>query len=265
MNYKNLFDKISENYDYYKSDDITSDERKNHLIELGKRFFSVGYQIYTSVIRQPKVGGMNDDMNDDMNDESDDDTVVPAESTAPATPPATPVSGSKRSDPTKSPDADAAVPVTRSAAQSAHKKPRLKRLIQRNHDESLKISEWNKINNHFLFNCIVEYLMNIHFDLYLESRDGLINKDYFSTKIPENYTVYNDLGVYEVDTNYDFIPIPIMSDLNTYIDPFNSHIYSIPVTLDYDEAVYDKSPAEKLNFDNSQNPSPPAFPSVKQK
>ena len=29
VNYKNLFDKISENYDYYKSDDITLDQRKN--------------------------------------------------------------------------------------------------------------------------------------------------------------------------------------------------------------------------------------------
>ena len=267
MNYKNLFDKISENYDYYKSDDITSDERKNHLIELGKRFFSVGYQIYTSVIRQPKVGGMNDG--------TDDDTVVPApapapapatppatpQAPAPATPPATPqatprttpLPGSKRQDPPKSPDADAAVPVPVTAtpgAQSAHKKQRLGRLIQRNHDESLKISEWNKINNHFLFNCIVEYLMNIHFDLYLESGDDPINKDYF-TKIPENYTVYDNLGVYNVDANYDFIPTPRMSDLNTYIDPFNSHIYSIPITLDCDENTY--TVVRELDMNMSQD------------
>ena len=97
--------------------------------------------------------------------------------------------------------------------------------------------------------------MNIHFDLYLESGDDPINKDYF-TKIPEKYTVYDNLGVYNVDANYDFIPTPRMSDLNTYIDPFNSHIYSIPITLDCDENTY--TVVRELNMDNiSQDYSQP--------
>jgi len=258
MNYKNLFDKISENYDYYKSDDITSDERKNHLIELGKRFFSVGYQIYTSVIRQPKVGGMNDGMNDESDDKSDDDTVVPAsaESTAPAPAPPQSSPSNKRNIGERSPQR-VKTPARLPGTEPSRPEKRQRQKFERNHDESLKISEWNEINNHFLFNCIVEYLMNIHFDLYLESGDGLINKDYF-TKIPENYIVYNNLGVYDVDTNYDFIPIPIMSDLNTYIDPFNSHIYSIPITLDCDENTY--TVVRELDMDNISRPASQEYP-----
>ena len=272
MNYKNLFDKISENYDYYKSDDITSDERKNHLIELGKRFFSVGYQIYTSVIRQPKVGGMNDGMNDESDDKSDDDTVVPApapaESTAPAPAPAPapalpqPSPGDKRNLGERSPprkDTPARLPTV--VTQSAPKKPRLvlERLIPRNHDESLKISEWNEIENHFLFNCIVEYLINIHFDLYLKSVDGRgVDQNYF-TPIPNALYTARQSNSYITD-DYDFnstkyIPIPIMSDLNIYIDPFNSHIYSIPVTLDCEENTY--TVAQTLNMENVSQDSQP--------
>ena len=58
--------------------------------------------------------------------------------------------------------------------------------------ESLKDPEWSQIQNHFLFNRIVEYLINIHFEKYLEDNgeDAKITKDYISTNSMDNYTTH---------------------------------------------------------------------------
>ena len=219
VNYKNLFDKISENYDYYKSDDITLDQRKNHLIELGKRFFRKGYEIYnycTSGV-EPM----------DTSTEGGNLSMV----------------GGAPGDP-------------------------------------LKEIEWITIKNHFLFNCIVEYLINIHFEKYfLEYHKELatITKDYIPDSIPLPRGFYNSSGYnskeyvdhfhefleetrrimmenkeeasatfgdvqeyidYEIQTPIPPIPpIPKLSDFNMYMDLFDSPIYSFPITKDFSKNV----------------------------
>ena len=209
VNYKNLFDKISENYDYYKSDEITLDDRKTHLIELGKRFLRKGYEIYNYVTK-PRIqdGGMQ----------------TPTKSKLLSNPPAV-----------------------------VYKKlpPRIY--------ESLKDPEWSQIQNHFLFNRIVEYLINIHFEKYLEDNgeDAKITKDYISTNSMDNYTTSNESYDSLKNESYDslknnllnptFVPIPQMSDLYRYMDLFNSHIYSIPITRDCPN-IDQKKTARKLDF-----------------
>jgi hypothetical protein len=207
VNYKNLFDKISENYDYYKSDEITSDERKKNLIELGKSFFRKGYEIYNYCIS----GGETMDVS----------TVGGNLSMV----------GGASGDP-------------------------------------LKESEWREIRNHFLFNCIVEYLINIHFEKYLEDASGAtITQDYIPVSPGlYNYSEYNssEYDSSEYVDNFDAFlqetrrtmmedeeaallgdvpqeyidyeiqtPIPQLSDLNMYFDLFNSSIYSLPITKDF--------------------------------
>lgn len=219
VNYKNLFDKISENYDYYKSDDITLDQRKNHLIELGKRFFRKGYEIYNYCISG--VEPM------DMSTEGGNLSMV----------------GGAPGDP-------------------------------------LKEIEWRTIKNHFLFNCIVEYLINIHFEKYfLEYHKELatITKDYIPDYIPLQRGFYNSSRYdskeyvdhfhefleetgrimmenreeasatfgnvqeyidYEIQTPIPPIPpIPKLSDFDMYMDLFDSPIYSFPITKDFSKNV----------------------------
>ena len=60
--------------------------------------------------------------------------------------------------------------------------------------DPLKEIEWRTIKNHFLFNCIVEYLINIHFEKYfLEYHKELatITKDYIPDYIPLQRGFYN--------------------------------------------------------------------------
>ena len=212
VNYKNLFDKISENYDYYKSDDTTLDKRKNDLIELGKRFFRKGYEFYNYY-----TSGAVEPM--------DESTVGGNLSMV----------GGASLDP-------------------------------------LKESEWSEIENHFLFNCIVEYLINIHFEKYLEDNGNspTITNNYFSgfnfTNSKFSKGLYNSKEYVDsalrarrmneslmfmgsqfaessaaaryidiidtIDTINPYTPIPKLSDLNMYIDLFDSSIYSFPVTKD---------------------------------
>ena len=213
VNYKNLFDKISENYDYYKSDEITLDERKKNLIELGKSFFRKGYEIYNYCI-----------LGEEGQEPMDVSTVGGNLSMV----------GGASGDP-------------------------------------LKESEWRKIGNHFLFNCIVEYLINIHFEKYLEDAAGAtITKDYIKDSIPVSPRFYNssEYDSSEYVDNFDAFlqetrrtmmedekaalfgdvpqeyidyeiqtPIPQLSDLNMYCDLFNSSIYSLPITKDFSAII----------------------------
>lgn len=213
VNYKNLFDKISENYDYYKSDEITLDERKKNLIELGKSFFRKGYEIYNYCI-----------LGEEGQEPIDVSTVGGNLSMV----------GGASGDP-------------------------------------LKESEWRKIGNHFLFNCIVEYLINIHFEKYLEdAARATITKDYIKDSIPVSPRFYNssEYDSSEYVDNFDAFlqethrtmmedekaalfgdvpqeyidyeiqtPIPQLSDLNMYCDLFNSSIYSLPITKDFSAII----------------------------
>jgi len=231
VNYKNLFDKISENYDYYKSDDITLDQRKNHLIELGKRFFRKGYEIYNYCISG--VEPMN------TSTEGGNLSMV----------------GGASGDP-------------------------------------LKEIEWITIKNHFLFNCIVEYLINIHFEKYFleyHKKFTTITKDYIPDYIPLPRGFYNSDGYdsteyvdhfhefleetrrimmenrgeasafgdvpqeyidYEIQTPIPPIPpIPKLSDFNMYMDLFDSPIYSFPITKDFKDFIKNafQSPTQSPN------------------
>jgi len=225
LNYKNLFDKISENYDYYKSDDITLVQRKNHLIELGKRFFRKGYEIYNYCISG--VEQM------DTSTEGGNLSMV----------------GGASGDP-------------------------------------LKEIEWRTIKNHFLFNCIVEYLINIHFEKYFleyHKRFATITEDYIQYSIHLSRGFYNSSGYdskeyvdhfdeflneksrimmenrreasafgdvpqeyidYEIQTPIP--PIPKLSDLNMYMDLFDSPIYSFPITKDFSKNAF-QSPTSSPN------------------
>ena len=228
VNYKNLFDKISENYDYYKSDDITLDQRKNHLIELGKRFFRKGYEIYNYCISG--VEPMN------TSTEGGNLSMV----------------GGASGDP-------------------------------------LKEIEWITIKNHFLFNCIVEYLINIHFEKYFleyHKKFTTITKDYIPDYIPLPRGFYNSDGYDSteyVDHFHEFLeetrrimmenrgeasafgdvpqeyidyeiqtpipPIPKLSDFNMYMDLFDSPIYSFPITKDFKDFIKNafQSPTQSPN------------------
>ena len=236
VNYKNLFDKISENYDYYKSDDITSDERKNDLIELGKRFFRKGYEFYNYY-----TSGAVEPM--------DESTVGGNLSMV----------GGASLDP-------------------------------------LKESEWSEIENHFLFNCIVEYLINIHFEKYLEDNGNspTITNNYFSgfnfTNSKFSKGLYNSKEYVDsalrarrmneslmfmgsqfaesraaaryidiidtIDTINPYTPIPKLSDLNMYIDLFNSSIYSFPVTKDLHITIINAAKEQILSIEDDTSPSP---------
>tara|TARA_B100001769_G_scaffold274982_1_gene275093 strand:- start:1686 stop:5537 length:3852 start_codon:yes stop_codon:yes gene_type:complete len=239
VNYKNLFDKISENYDYYKSDDITLDKRKNDLIELGKRFFRKGYEFYNYY-----TSGAVEPM--------DESTVGGNLSMV----------GGASLDP-------------------------------------LKESEWSEIENHFLFNCIVEYLINIHFEKYLEDNGNspTITNNYFSgfnfTNSKFSKGLYNSKEYVDsalrarrmneslmfmgsqfaesraaaryidiidtIDTINPYTPIPKLSDLNMYIDLFDSSIYSFPVTKDLHITIINAAKEQieqRLSIEDEITPSP---------
>jgi len=238
VNYKNLFDKISENYDYYKSDDTTLDERKKNLIELGKSFFRKGYEIYNYCI-----------------------------------------SGGEKMD-------TSTVGGNLSMVGGASLDP-------------LKESEWSEIENHFLFNCIVEYLINIHFEKYLEDNGNspTITNNYFSgfnfTNSKFSKGLYNSKEYVDsalrarrmneslmfmgsqfaesraaaryidiidtIDTINPYTPIPKLSDLNMYIDLFDSSIYSFPVTKDLHITIINAAKEQieqRLSIEGDISPSP---------
>ena len=229
VNYKNLFDKISENYDYYKSDDITSDERKNHLIELGKRFFRKGYEFY-------KIFTHNEE----------------GERTGPHSSPATPEAAAARAEPRQRTGNPASVPAVGGNKTGGTNDADMRDGSDRSDGsdstvaddyDHLKNSEWNEIKNHFLFNCIVEYLINVHFEKYLKSNGtdiDIINTEYWNNPNIDSNIQYSPKKLNDTpptantfSQEVSLLPTPKMSDLDAYIDLFDSHIYSIPITMDF--------------------------------
>tara|TARA_B100000427_G_scaffold314483_1_gene307683 strand:- start:3473 stop:7450 length:3978 start_codon:yes stop_codon:yes gene_type:complete len=235
VNYKNLFDKISENYDYYKSDEITLDERKKNLIELGKRFFRKGYEFY-------KMFTLNED----------EGTVPLNEGRVQHPPPGTPEDAARRAGPRRRTGNPASMPAVggnktggmndddmRDGSDSSDGSDST---VADDYDH-LKNSEWNEIKNHFLFNCIVEYLINVHFEKYLKSNGtdiDIINTEYWNNPNIDSNIQYSPKKLNDTpppantfSQEVSLLPTPKMSDLDAYIDLFDSHIYSIPITMDF--------------------------------
>ena len=254
VNYKNLFDKISENYDYYKSDDITSDERKNHLIELGKRFFRKGYEFY-------KIFTHNDEA-------------------VPHSPPQTPAAAAERAGPRQrigNPQSMPAVGGNKTGGMNDGDSSDGSASTVADDYDHLKNSEWNEIKNHFLFNCIVEYLINVHFEKYLKSNGtdiDIIDTEYWNNLNIDSNIQYSPKKLNDTpptantfSQEVSLLPTPKMSDLDAYIDLFDSHIYSIPITMDFKirfkrDATQANEPLPPTTDETPQKPEESAVPAV---
>ena len=235
---------------------------------MGKRFFRKGYEFY-------KIFTHNEE----------------GERTGPHSSPATPEAAAERAEPRQRTGNPASVPAVGGNKTGGTNDADMRDGSDRSDGsdstvaddyDHLKNSEWNEIKNHFLFNCIVEYLINVHFEKYLKSNGtNIIDTEYWNNPNINSNIRYSPKKLNDTPPpantfpqEVSLLPTPKMSDLDAYIDLFDSHIYSIPITMDFknrlkraatqaNQPPVNQPPVEKTSQQGPETPNNPlSDPSV---